>query len=357
MLSYEYATGGKLNLYRHFIERSQQLLTSDGVLSFIVPSTLIADKNTQGIRLSFKEKGALKFLIEFPEKEKVFESVTQATTIFLFKQGDRSDSFKLSVGLNTAILPPESFAIIKWKEVEELFGESLTFPLIKSENELTIMKAIRKGAQPLAKVIRCYRGDINLGTFKSSVRSFPAKYLLVRGEHIQEYLVDISDKNVDRRWFDTNEVFSGVSKSRVVSQHIANMGLRKRLVAGIIPANIIVGDSANCFEPINTSFSQKAIVALLNSNLLNWYYKKISTNNNVNIYEMDELPIRQFSLPQQKSIGEKVDKLVRFKEESKDRSILNSDSSIIQSEIDAMVYELYELNEEFKKIIENDMSY
>jgi hypothetical protein len=30
---------------------------------------------------------------------------------------------------------------------------------------------------------------------------------------------------------------------------------------------------------------------------------------------------------------------------------------MIQSEIDAMVYELYELNEEFKKIIENDMSY
>jgi Alw26I/Eco31I/Esp3I family type II restriction m6 adenine DNA methyltransferase len=354
--SYEYATGGKLNLYRHFIERSQQLLTPDGVLSFIVPSTLIADKNTQGIRLSFKEKGALKFLIEFPEKEKVFESVTQATTIFLFRQGDKSNSFKLSVGLSSAVLPPESFATIKWKEVEELFGESLTFPLIKTENELTIMKAIRKGAEPLAKVIKCYRGDINLGTFKSSVRSAPTKLLLVRGEHIQEYLVDISDKNIDRRWFETNQVFAGVTKSRVVSQHIANMGLRKRLVAGIIPANIIVGDSANCFEPISSSLSQKAIVALLNSNLLNWYYKKISTNNNVNIYEMDELPIRQFSLPEQKIIDQKVDKLVQFKKENIDESILNSDSFLIQSEIDTMVYDLYELNEEFRQIIEKDMS-
>jgi adenine-specific DNA-methyltransferase len=353
--SYTYATGGKLNLYRHFIERSQQLLNADGVLSFIVPSTLIADKNTQGIRLSFKEKGSLKFLIEFPEKEKVFESVTQATTVFLFRQGAKSDSFKLSVGLNSAVLPPESFALIKWKEVEDLFGESLTFPLIKSEYELTIMKAIRNGAQPLAKVIKCYRGDINLGTYKASVRNSPTKLLLVRGEHIQEYFVDISDRNTDRRWFETKEVFAGVSKSRVVSQHIANMGLRKRLVASIIPANIVVGDSANCFEPISEGISQKAIVALLNSNLLNWYYKKLSTNNNVNIYEMDELPIRQFSSSQQKVVEKIVDKLSKIKEDNSGKSNSESDSSSLQSEIDSMVYDLYEVSEEFRQIIDSDM--
>ena len=354
--SYTYATGGKLNLYRHFIERSEQLLNSDGVLSFIVPSTLIADKNTQGIRLSFKEKGSLKFLIEFPEKERVFESVTQATTVFLFKQGIKSESFKLSVGLNSAVLPPESFALIKWKEVEDLFGESLTFPLIKSEHELTIMKAIRNGAQPLAKVIKCYRGDINLGTYKSSVRSTPTKLLLVRGEHIQEYYVDISNRNTDRRWFETKEVFAGVSKSRVVSQHIANMGLRKRLVASIIPENIVVGDSANCFEPISIGMSQKAIVALLNSNLLNWYYKKISTNNNVNIYEMDELPIRQFSSAQQKIVEKIVDQLMKIKQDNSEKASLNSDSISLQNEIDSMVYDLYEVSDEFRQIINSDMS-
>jgi adenine-specific DNA-methyltransferase len=353
--SYKYAVGGKLNLYRHFIERSQQLLNSDGVLSFIVPSTLIADKNTQGIRLSFKEKGSLKFLIEFPEKEKVFESVTQATTVFLFKQGSKCDSFKLSVGLNSAVLPPASFAVIKWQEVEDLFGESLTFPLIKSEYELSIMKAIRNGAQPLSEVIKCYRGDINLGTYKASVRNTPTQHLLVRGEHIQEYFVDISDKNTDRRWFETNEIFAGGSKTRVVSQHIANMGLRKRLVASIIPANIVVGDSANCFEPISEDISQKVIVALLNSNLLNWYYKKLSTNNNVNIYEMDELPIRKFSSSQQKRVEQLVDKILKIKENSISKSISISDSITLQSEIDSMVYDLYEVNGEFRKIIENDM--
>lgn len=352
--SYTYATGGKLNLYRHFIERSQQLLNSDGVLSFIVPSTLIADKNTQGIRLSFKEKGSLKFLIEFPEKEKVFESVTQATTVFLFKMGEKSDSFKLSVGLNSAVLPPETFASIKWRDVEDLFGQSLTFPLIKSEFELTIMKAIRNGAQPLEEVIKCYRGDVNLGTFKASLRNAPTELLLVRGEHIQEYFVDLSDSNPDRRWFESKQVFSGVSKSRVVSQHIANMGLRKRLVAAIIPANIVVGDSANCFEPISADISQKAIVALLNSNLLNWYYKKLSTNNNVNIYEMDELPMRQFSASKQAVIDKIVDDLIKTKKDSLGEA--NADSSLLQAEIDAMVYDLYEIHEEFRKTIEADMS-
>ena len=102
--------------------------------------------------------------------------------------------------------------------------------------------------------------------------------------------------------------------------------------------------------------SQKAIVALLNSNLLNWYYKKLSTNNNVNIYEMDELPIRQFSSLQQKSVEDIVDRLTKIKEDNIGKAITNSESLSLQSEIDSMVYDLYEVKEEFRHIIDSDMS-
>ncbi len=352
--SYIYATGGKLNLYRHFIERSQQLLSADGVLCFIVPSTLIADKNTQGIRLSFKERGSLKFLIEFPEKEKVFESVTQATTVFLFKLGAKSDSFKLSVGLNSAVLPPQSSASIRWKDVKDLFGESLTFPLIKSEYELTIMKSIREGSEPLAKYFKCYQGDVNLGTHKSSLRNTPTEFLLVRGEHIQAYSVDLSERNSDRRWFESKESLAGVSKSRVVSQGIANMGLRKRLIAAVIPENVVVGHSANCFEQLDEGMTKNSLVALLNSNLMNWYYKKLSTNNNVNIYEMDELPIRKFSSSQSKTVDQIVHQLTEIKKLDSGES--HADLVLLQRKLDTIVYDLFELSGEFRASIEDDMS-
>ncbi len=89
--------------------------------------------------------------------------------------------------------------------------------------------------------------------------------------------------------------------------------------------------------------------------MLNWYYKKLGTNNNVNIHEMDELPIRQFSPSKQKIVEKIVDKLLKIKEDNSGKSIPDSDLSSLQSEIDSMVYDLYEVNEVFRQIIDSDM--
>ena len=246
--TYKYAVGGKLNLYRHFIERSVQLLSKEGVLSFICPSTLIADKSTQGIRRMFKETGELKFLIEFPEKEKVFESVTQATTIFLFKEGSSGSSFKLSVGLNKAVLPPEASANISWDAISTLFGEALTLPLIKSEIEFGIIKHVYDSSKPLSNFASCYQGDINLTGSKDDLRNSPASNILVRGDHISPFAVDLSLDKPDRRWIEMRNVPEVAEHRRIVCQNVANMGLKQRIIAGSIPPGVIVGHSANCID-------------------------------------------------------------------------------------------------------------
>jgi hypothetical protein len=177
---------------------------------------------------------------------------------------------------------------------------------------------------------------------------------LVRGEHIQAYSVDLSERNSDRRWFESKESLAGVSKSRVVSQGIANMGLRKRLIAAVIPENVVVGHSANCFEQLDEGMTKNSLVALLNSNLMNWYYKKLSTNNNVNIYEMDELPIRKFSSSQSKTVDQIVHQLTEIKKLDSGES--HADLVLLQRKLDTIVYDLFELSGEFRASIEDDMS-
>jgi adenine-specific DNA-methyltransferase len=356
--SYKYALGGKLNLYRHFIERSVQLLSENGILSFIVPSTLIADKNTQGIRKMFKEKGSLKFLIEFPEKEKVFESVTQATTVFLFTTGKSSSVFSLSVGLNSAVLPPDSHADIHWDEVESLFGEALVFPLIKSNYELELMKEIHKDSKNLKKLVNCYQGDINVSSRKGDLRNVKTDFLLVRGEHVQAYGVNLSDTDPDRRWIEIQKselkgTLEQVTRERLVMQGISNMGTKFRLQVGKIPAGVVVGHSANVLEIINDDIDVNSTLAILNSKLMNWYYKKISTNNNVNIYEMDDLPIRVFKGEKLKKINSLVNRVLEIKSTKNPTSKLNEEIESLQSQIDILVYELYEIESSKIRIIEN----
>ena len=354
--TYKYAVGGKLNLYRHFIERSVQLLSKEGVLSFICPSTLIADKSTQGIRRMFKETGELKFLIEFPEKEKVFESVTQATTIFLFKEGSSASSFKLSVGLNKAVLPPEASANISWDEISTLFGEALTFPLIKSEIEFGIIKHVYDSSKPLSNFASCYQGDINLTSSKDDLRNSPASNILVRGDHIAPFTVDLSLDKPDRRWIEMRNLPEVAEQRRIVCQNVANMGLKQRIIAGSIPPGVIVGHSANCIDIFDNSMDFDTLLAILNSRLMNWIFKKTSTNNHVNIYELETLPIKSFSKPDIKTIAEVVKKISEIRAKSQQGTSLFEEAMNLQLDLDGIIYKNYGIDLPAQAVIDADMN-
>lgn len=345
--SYRYGLGGRLNLYRLFIERSWQLLGEGGVLTFIVPSTLIADKSASGVRKMFRNEGTLDFLIEFPEKERVFQSVTQATTIFKFVRTKTSRSFKLSVGLNSAALPPLEYAELAWGEVEKLSGETLAFPLIKTSADLSTLEAINTGSVPLARLAKSYQGDVNLTTYKDQLSDEPTMHLLLRGEHVQPYFVDLNTDNVDRRWIAIDGSVSIPAVSRIACQQVANMGLKQRISAGFVPDGVVVANSCNCVEVANPSISIYFLLGLLNSKLMNWYFKKFSTNNHVNVYELETLPIRIPGPEQLSRISGLVRRITDGHSESRQKIGAESFAARAQvlDEIDRELYALYGLDE------------
>ncbi len=354
--SFKYSLGGRLNLFRLFIERSWYLLSEGAVLSFIVPSTLIADKNTSGIRKLFKQEGTLDFLIEFPEKEHVFQSVTQATTVFLYRNIKSSQKFKLSVGLSSSALPPLEHAELSWSEVEKMSGESLTLPLIKSPDDLEVIENIKIGSVDLQNLAKCYKGDINLGYFKSQLSDEPASHLLIRGEHIQPYFVNLSTSDVDRRWIALETELPGAAKARIACQNVANMGLKQRINAGFVPEGVIVADSCNCVEPLDSRVDEYFLLGLLNSKLMNWYFKKFSTNNHVNVYELETLPVRVPSTEQLQRLSNLVRQITGDLGPSSlsvgAETSLNNQQ--VLDEIDAEVYRLYNLAESEIVIVERE---
>jgi len=286
--------------------------------------------------------------------KKYLESVTQATTIFLYSKGNNSDTFKLSVGLNKAILPPETCAVLSWKEIRKLFGESLTLPLVKAEDEFHLIKHVYENSKPLRIYADCYQGDINLTSHKANLRDIPTDNLLVRGDHISNYEVNLSLLNTDRRWFQNPGSVSLSKKERIVCQQVANMGLRRRLNAAIIPKDVVVANSANCIEVKTTDLSILTLLGLLNSSLMNWIFKKTSTNNHVNVYELDQLPIKRFARDEEKIFNSYVSEIINVKAivNKTDNDLL--DISKIESQINQMVYKLYSLSAEEIELLENN---
>ena len=102
-------------------------------------------------------------------------------------------------------------------------------------------------------------------------------------------------------------------------------------------------------------YETKFILGLLNSKLLDFYYKKkFSTKKEdvfpeIQTYLYEQLPIASASKSQQKEITDIVDEILRIK-----RNDCNADTAQLEKEIDKLVYELYGMTEEEIRVVEGD---
>jgi hypothetical protein len=83
-------------------------------------------------------------------------------------------------------------------------------------------------------------------------------------------------------------------KKRLVCQQISNQLQNIRLKFGECQKNDVLGNSCNYITVSEELIPRMKV--LLNSALLNWRFKVTSTNNHINNYELDELPIIDLNL-------------------------------------------------------------
>lgn len=81
-------------------------------------------------------------------------------------------------------------------------------------------------------------------------------------------------------------------------------------------------------------------LGLLNSHLLNWYFAKLSTNSNVNGYEVDNIPIK-IDETKKKYISELVERLLE-----------NPTDYESEDELNTLIYDMYGLSKDERKIVE-----
>ena len=134
---------------------------------------------------------------------------------------------------------------------------------------------------------------------------------------------------------------------RIVMQGITGVDEKTRLKMTVIDANIFCGNSVNYILIDDSSLEYEFLLGLLNSRLLNWYFKVFSTNSNVNGYEVDNLPMPNIVEVDQKTISNRVDRILAAK-----RANPEADTSKWEREIDEMVYALYGLTEDEIKVVE-----
>jgi hypothetical protein len=102
--------------------------------------------------------------------------------------------------------------------------------------------------------------------------------------------------------------------------------------------------------------SKEEMLAIINSKLLNWYFKRTSTNNHVNIYELENLPIRTFPKDAGTEVKQLVSEMIHLNSESNPNASLIERGISIQESLDVIVFDLYGIDSAQADLIESEIS-
>lgn len=286
---YNYSIEGMLNYYQLSIEMILKLTKKNGEIGIICPSSIFADLTTSRLRKFLLNNNTLRFIRYYREASNLFDNIAQSTVIFYLKKGGVSNKIKIEHNNHKFI--------IAHKTINKVFDKNQEIPLIDELGWSILSKLSKHKRIKDYSFIRNKRGELDLTQYKNCIlKDAKTDYRLVRGNMISEDgIVDKNNEFVSIDEFISRKskdfIDKDLNKPRLICQQISNVDLRKRLKFTFSEPKDILANSCNYINSTKSFDDLKKLHLLLNSELLNWRFKVTSSNNHINNYELNELPI------------------------------------------------------------------
>jgi hypothetical protein len=298
------AVRGKLNLYKLFICRAMSLAGKDGSLSFIVPMTLLGDDQSQGVRSSLLMNAGLMLIESFPQKDdpkrRVFTEAKLATTVFVTKGQFTNDNFCVRTHPSNFIKEDCSQQLrIKPDEIKVLDPDNLSIPSCTQRDWDIVMHILRSRATRLGNLAKLSQGEVNETTCREFLSLRNDNPLVLRGASISLYAVREASQGTPLR-LNIREFLKNKSRDSKAWDHTqVRVGLQRkapqnnfrRLIAAPIEKGEFCFDSVSYVTQNASKINLNLLLALLNSTLLDWYFRILSTNSTINEYQFNLLPV------------------------------------------------------------------
>ena len=352
---YTIAFGGKLNAYKLFFANAlKKLLCTNGINCFIFQNSFLADKQATSIRRYVMENQKILRIDSFPERDskrkRVFESVKMSVCICFAQNTKVSQDYSFVVDVwDSKDKSSGMHTCFSLKEIVDIDPVEYAIPRLKPEYKQTVIKILKNRNIQL----KCIEGELNVTFHKKYFGSNTDNPKILKGASIQRYFYtyDMSQGQID--YLDETSYLHDCGNS-VKSQHhlqerIAMQGMtgandKIRLIMSVIPSGLYLANSCNYIMPTK-GIDLYCLLAVLNSRLINWFFRCFSTNSNVNGYEVDKFPIPTIGIETQK-------KLSLLAKEISDKATRRVNCDDIEKEININIYKLYGLDDSDVAIIE-----
>lgn len=368
----------QLDSYLIFLEKGLNLLKFKGFLGYIIPNTWLINLKLKKIRRFIVKEFSISSIVHYMQK--VFPVTVDTELLIIQKRDNRGNKPKIE------IISKGEKAIIRyanqdnWKKQD---GEVIN--IFMSERDKKILNKIKLLTDNLERFCKITQGAKPFQTGKGkppqtkeivknkpfvSIRKENATFKpLLRGSNINrfeirwnmDYWISYGDWLAEPRYsasFDTKE--------KIIIRQTGDS-----LIATLDIEQFIVRDNLYTIISINDKYNLKYFLGLINSKMLNYFYQSLNPEKGEALAQVKreniaKLPIKKINFNNEKEkaihddIVKLVDKILELNKK-KNRLLLSSKKEKIEGEIkitdekiDELVYKLYGITEEEKKIIEGE---
>lgn len=343
----------KPNLYVYFIEQAlKHLLKIDGTLYFINPIAFLVQSDCIALR---------KFVL----KKKIIEML-DLSYINVFKE---ADTYTVILGIKNCD-SIKDFYYQRYYETNDIFHmNKLLFPInmaisdsekkiVLSDNLELILKinSQQYNLQNYTDII-CGTSKEGFGNCISDIQ-LPTNMPVLQASDIHRYKINWLGKYIDKNLFTESKINNYFKKNKIV---MARMTDKIRCALDLdynyycAKINVIVSKN-------NNISMLKCILAILNSTLVNYYYKEIYRSLHkkgdalgFDIPSIEKIPVPKLDIIKEKFAG-LVDKILVLTQSDDYLENQEKQNNVkeYEKQIDVMVYKLYDLTYEEVKSVDKE---
>jgi hypothetical protein len=352
----------QINLYPLFFERGTNLLAKNGYLIYITPNNWLTLNTNQKLRRFILEKSNITIVVFY---KRIFANADVDPAIVLF-QNTKSTGGKIKLA--------------EWDKQCNIIGEIekqkllatknciINVEAVKENETFNILDKIENNSVPLSN-IACVKSGLKAyetGTGKpqqtNKMKNNRVYHSKTRND--KNYIKYLDGKNVCRYFLGWSGEYLKYGKNLAAPRSNFDLFSTPRILVRQIPsplpfcinacytADILLND-LNSMNIIYIKVSPLYLLGILNSKIISyWFAHKFGKLQRgifpqFKINELAQFPIKNITPKKQQPIIDLVNQILSSKTKNP-----TANTTKLESKIDRLVYELYELTEKDIKIIE-----
>ena len=332
----------KIDTYSLFILHSMNVLKVNGICTFIIPNTLLDNYFEESVRKKLLLENRVYQICDL--NDKVFESAVVHAMIFSFINEQKTE-YQIKVNITKSLTDkntqiPKSFFL---KQDKYIYS-------IRSHRSDSLIKKLKIDSKPLEEVL-----DI-----RQAIKSGDDKKYISKTKNNENFKPILRGKDVFRYSFCSPNLYINYGKHLACPRDenifkqpkllIREAG--NKITATYDESGYYIMSSLYNAILKNADFDLRYLLALINSKLFQ-YLMNISTFEKTKgaftkakIYHYYSLPVKITA--NQQPLTDLVDKILRKKQSNPD-----FDTLAIETDLDKLIYQLYDLSVDEIRIIES----